>query len=281
MHGVLALADTLRFPWGHARWTVLGLVIVTSGVLALLLRHSAARGYAPALRRVVCWGLAAVLTAGVATAELQRVAAGVWTVEESLPLHLCDLAVLITVAALWGVGRAGRSELRGGKAESDRAGRETRWPQRLFEIAFVWGIGGTTQAVLTPDMDDTVLDSACVRYFILHGGILVGVLVLTFGVRLRLEPGAPQRVWLTTLAVATAVFPLNWLLGANYLYLMGPPRYPSLIEWLGPWPWYLAPLTGVATLLILLCYAPFWLADRRRRRDERAGSSRRTDASLL
>ena len=72
-----------------------------------------------------------------------------------------------------------------------------------------------------------------------------------------------MRVWLTTLVLALIVMPLDWLLGTNYMYLLGPPKHPTIIDLLGPWPQSLLPLVLLATALILLCYAPFWLLRRR------------------
>jgi uncharacterized membrane protein YwaF len=48
------------------------------------------------------------------------------------------------------------------------------------------------------------------------------------------------------------------------------PATPSLLDMLGPWPWYLLAGELIAVLLVLLLYLPFALADRRARR---AGST--------
>ncbi len=40
----------------------------------------------------------------------------------------------------------------------------------------------------------------------------------------------------------------------------------SLLDVLGPWPWYLIPVVLLGILNVLLLYAPFWWADRRRAR---------------
>ncbi len=129
------------------------------------------------------------------------------------------------------------------------------------------------QAVLTPDIDDTVVDATCIRYFVLHGGILVAVLVMTLGLGQRLERGAAWRVWRSTLILAALVFLVNLGTGANYMYLMGPPERPSILDWLGGWPWSLLGLAGLATALILVCCAPFWVAARLRSAGRHAASA--------
>ena len=45
---------------------------------------------------------------------------------------------------------------------------------------------------------------------------------------------------------------INGLTGWNYGYLCRKPAAPSLLDLLGPWPWYLLALEGVAL-------ATFWL----------------------
>jgi uncharacterized membrane protein YwaF len=50
---------------------------------------------------------------------------------------------------------------------------------------------------------------------------------------------------------------INWLLGTNYGYACRKPDTPSLMDILGPWPWYLIALQGVALLLFLVLDAPF------------------------
>jgi uncharacterized membrane protein YwaF len=44
----------------------------------------------------------------------------------------------------------------------------------------------------------------------------------------------------------------------NYMYLRAKPRNPSLFDFLGPWPWYLAASEGIALGLFVLLYLPFW-----------------------
>ena len=235
-------------PYGVAHCLVLLAIAVSTALLTYLLRHTAGGPHERRIRRTVCWSLATILLGGAVIAQIERVQLGIWSQQESLPLHLCDIAVLITAATLIGVGR--------------RFPPQRIW-QRLYELAFVWGMGGTLQSLLTPDLAQAFPHPECIRYFVLHGAIVAAVLTMTLGLRMRLQPGTPVRVWLTTLVLATIVMPIDWLLGANYMYLLGPPKHPTIIDLLGPWPWSLLPLVLLATLLILACYAPFWLLQRR------------------
>jgi uncharacterized membrane protein YwaF len=45
--------------------------------------------------------------------------------------------------------------------------------------------------------------------------------------------------------------------GGNYMFLARKPDTPSLLDYLGTYPWYLLSLDGVAVVFFLLLYLPF------------------------
>lgn len=241
-------------PYGSGHLIALALLAALTLGTVRLLRAAAAWPQEARVRRAVCWGLAAVLVACAGVEQIAKVVRGEWTLEDSLPLHLCDVGLFLTIIALLDVGRAPSS------------GRIPRRAQRLYEFAYFWGLGGTVQALFTPVVEYAFPHWETVRFFVAHGGIVLAVLVLTFGLRLRPQPGAVRRVWLATLALAVVVFVINQLIGANYMYLAGPTPKPTVINLLGPWPGSLLPLAGLGTALILACYAPWAVLDRRARR---------------
>ena len=277
----LSLPDTMRtamipgtatigehFPlFGSLHWVVIVGIAVAAALFSLALRRATGRSYEAALCRAVCWSLGGMLACGAVAAQVHDVAAGTWSLQKSLPLDLCDIAVFVVALALLGVGlqhQASRGRPAPGTAAVGH--NPVRFGQRLYELAYFWGIGGTVQAVLTPDFEDPIPSVGCVHYFVLHGGIIVSVLVMTIGLRMRPQPGAVWRAWLVTLGLAVLVALIDYLLGANYMYMCGPPANPTLYDVFGPWPWALLSLVLVGTLILVLCYAPFWLIDRHRQR---------------
>jgi hypothetical protein len=50
--------------------------------------------------------LAAVLVGGAIAEQLYEAATGAWSVQQSLPLHLCDIGIFVTAIALVGIGGA-------------------------------------------------------------------------------------------------------------------------------------------------------------------------------
>ena len=77
-------------------------------------------------------------------------------------------------------------------------------------------------------------------YFAYHVGAIVAASFLVFGLRIYPRPGAVWRVFVLTLAF-TAVAGIGDLLsGGNYMYLRAKPAHSSLLNVMGPWPWYIA-----------------------------------------
>jgi hypothetical integral membrane protein (TIGR02206 family) len=167
---------------------------------------------------------------------------------ELLPLQLCTMAVYLTAWML--ISRAAR----------------------VYEVVYFWGLGGSTQALVTPDLAQGFPAPAYLLFFLGHGLVIVGVLYGAIVFRLRPYPASILRVIALTLAAAAAVFFVNLWLGTNFMYLMAKPTHPSLLDWFGPWPWYWLGLIGVGLITFLVLYMPFLIADLIRRR--RDGNSR-------
>ncbi|MEA3641628.1 MAG: TIGR02206 family membrane protein [Lamprobacter sp.] len=163
-----------------------------------------------------------------------------WT--RVLPLHLCGLAVLLTAwTLLWRHYRA-------------------------YEIVYFWAWGGALQALLTPDLRDGFPDPRWISFFIGHGLILIGVLYATLVYRFRPWPISILKSLASLALAALLIAPLNLLLDANYLFLSQKPQQASLMDLLGPWPWYLGSLALLALLSSLVFYLPFLIRDWRARR---------------
>jgi hypothetical integral membrane protein (TIGR02206 family) len=154
-----------------------------------------------------------------------------------LPLHLCGLSVVLTAWVL-----AARS-----------------YP--AYEIVYFWAWGGTLQALATPDLSVGFPDPAFIAFFIGHGLVIVGVLYATLVYRFR-----PRLISifksLGALMIAVAIVaPINVWLGTNYLFLCSKPSQTSLMDHLGPWPWYILSLAGLALVSSVVYYLPFLIKD--------------------
>jgi hypothetical integral membrane protein (TIGR02206 family) len=162
---------------------------------------------------------------------------GGWSPATGLPLQLCDLAAFIAGIALL-------------------------WPRPiLVELTYFWGLGGTLQALLTPDLKERFPSYPYWQFYLAHGGVILAALILVVGLRL----GPVPRVAALTLGLALVDGLVDLATGGNYLFLRQPPGNVSLLTYMGPWPWYLASAAVLALAVLLLLDAPFRLRGRSRR----------------
>ena len=159
-----------------------------------------------------------------------------------IPLQLCDVALWLIVWALLGGGRPAR------------------------ELAYFWGVAGSVQAVLTPDVRAALTSYWTVKFFLGHGGIILSAVYLAVTGRIRPTHRSVWLAWGWTNVYAVTVGYLNGLFGTNYGFLAHKPTQPSLLDYFGPWPYYILVMEVAALLSFYLCYAPFALRRRPIRR---------------
>lgn len=192
--------------------------------------------------RGVARGIAGLLLASEAGEFLFKVLVERLPRAATLPMHLCDWATLATAAALW-------------------------WQApRCFEVAYFWGLAGTVQGLLTPALDSRLAAWRQCVFFVVHSGIVVGVLFLVFAKRMRPVPASLPRVFLWSELYLLTALTVNALTGQNYGFLAHPPPTPSLLDLFSQTHWlYVATINGVALTAFALLYLPWGLADFRRR----------------
>ena len=156
-----------------------------------------------------------------------------FTIQNDLPLHLCDVAAYISAVALW-----------------------VRTPL-LVELTYFWGIAGTANGVITPDIGDQFPSYLFFQYFIQHAAIPAAGLFLVVGLKIYPRPWAVPRVIAFSLALLVFDAFANLVTNGNYLFLRSVPPGPNLLSVLGPWPWYIFWGALVAIAIFLVLDAPF------------------------
>lgn len=149
----------------------------------------------------------------------------------NLPLQLCDATVWATVIACITLAPA------------------------MVEFTWFAGIAGAGMALLTPDLWAPWPQYPAVYFFLAHGGIVAGAIILVAGRLAPLRPHAPWRAFGMVCVYAACVGAVNAMAGTNYMYLCRKPGNASLLDQLGPWPMYL--LAGAAVALVIFWF--LWL----------------------
>jgi hypothetical integral membrane protein (TIGR02206 family) len=126
----------------------------------------------------------------------------------------------------------------------------------IVELAYFAGLAGAGMALLTPDLWSPWPTYPAVYFFIAHGAIVVAVAVLVFGGISPLRRGAMWRAYGLLLGYAALLGILNEICGTNFMYLCRKPKNASLLDALGPWPWYLIPAAVTALALFWLLWLP-------------------------
>jgi hypothetical integral membrane protein (TIGR02206 family) len=188
-----------------------------------------------------------VLLADAVSFVVALVVQGTFSARTSLPFALCDMAALVAAAACW-----------------------WRVPV-LVELTYFWGLAGTLQAVITPDLNAGFPHLVFFQYMAGHLGIVLAAVYLVVGLGIEPRPRAVPRVFALTLGYTAFVGLIDAATGANYMFLRRPPGNWTLLRLLGPWPWYIPSAAGVALVLLVLLDAPFW--PRRRRAAHAPGAS--------
>jgi hypothetical integral membrane protein (TIGR02206 family) len=202
----------------------LAVLALSAGVSVWAARRHPGRWIVPAART-----LAFVIFAGWAGEYVADVVLGTWTIQYDLPLQLTDAVSVASILALWS-----RRML-------------------LVELAYFWSLTASLQAVLTPDLSASFPSVYYFTYFIYHVGAIVAACFLVLGCRLYPRPDAVWRVYAATLASTAVAAVGDILTGGNYMFLRNKPEHGSLLDLMGPWPWYIVSTAalGLALLLVL------------------------------
>ncbi|MBM3152810.1 MAG: TIGR02206 family membrane protein [Chloroflexi bacterium] len=217
-----------------------GHLIALAVIIALNLALLAFRKASPRARTITRWTMAIILWLDEASWHIWNAYWGHWTIETMLPLHICS--ILIWLAGFMLVFKN----------------------YRIYEFAYFIGIGGALQALLTPDAG--IYGFPHYRIFqtmISHGMLITSAIYMTTVEGFRPTWKSFWRVLVGVNIYAAIIFPVNMLLGTNYLFINGKPATASLLDVLPAWPYYIIFMELIGVAVFMLLYLPFILQDAR------------------
>ncbi|MCH7227919.1 TIGR02206 family membrane protein [Haloferula sp. A504] len=157
------------------------------------------------------------------------------SVDNYLPLHLCDLAAFLGGFALI-----------------------TRKPI-LCLLTYFWGLAGTLQGIATPAIDIGWPHPAFLAFFTAHFAVIAAALYLPVVMGWRAERPwwkSPLKAFAWLNAYVVVAIAANALLDSNFGFLAGKPLNPSLLDHLGPHPFYILWLEALALAFFALLTLP-------------------------
>ena len=190
-------------------------------------------------RKIVRWVLAIAIVVNESSLHIWSAYWGIWNIQTMLPLHMCS--VMIWLSAYMLVTRN----------------------YSIYEFTYFIGFGGAMQAVLTP------ADAAAYNFphfrimqtFIAHGLLINVAIYMTVVEGFRPTLQSFKRVFIWTNLYMVVIFFVNLAIGSNYLFVANKPNFPTLLDMLAPWPWYIIELEAVGFAIFFLLYIPFLIKD--------------------
>jgi hypothetical integral membrane protein (TIGR02206 family) len=213
-----------------AHVTVIVLTFATPFILAWIAKRRPSGRFTAA----TAWCIAGFLVANAIAQWVYHLATGQMNTQRAMPMQLCDWALVATVVAL--------------------LTRRQRW----YEPAYFWGLGGTLQAIITPNLDCGFPTFRWISFFITHSGIVAGVLFMTGAMNLRPRPISMLRVLFWSEVYLACALAVNTLTGANYGFLSRKPDGPSLLDCLSQsHALYVLEMNLLAIVFFAILYLPF------------------------
>jgi hypothetical integral membrane protein (TIGR02206 family) len=177
--------------------------------------------------------LAAILVIDTVVFYWYQVAHGLLSFPGHLPLELCDLSLVLVCVCLLVLNRT------------------------VFDLAYYLSLGGATMALVTPNLWEPFPSFGTAQFFIAHGLTVAGVLYLVWSGQARPRPGSIAKAILGLNVFAVAAGGFDYFFKTNYMYLRAKPPNASLLDVLGPWPWYIVSAEVCTLAIFVLLYLPF------------------------
>ncbi|NMD68717.1 TIGR02206 family membrane protein [Bacillus sp. DNRA2] len=178
---------------------------------------------------------------------------GNWDVSHSVQLELCSISLVLTVILL------------------------VRKSKVIYELVFFTAVLGCTQSIFFPSLHYDFPHFRFFHFFYTHLMIVWVAFYFTWvkGYRPTFKSTVKLFVFLNVLL--PFIILVNRLTGGNYWYLSHKPTHFSLLDFLGPYPWYILSMEALVIVLSLIA----WLIFRKKKPQPRHESVEENSSGLF
>lgn len=219
--------DNHFYMWGTAHLMTIGVALLC--FMGLFIFRRTLEPYKRSIRLTVGWAL----IVSRISLDVWYIQTEQWSITSSLPFELCSIASI-----LCGIMLLTKSKI-------------------LFDIFYFIAIGGAIQAILTPELLLGFPQYRYIQFFLDHTLLILSPLIMITLYHFRPTFWSVFKSFIGLNVIAVIVYMINRLIDANYMFLIHKPSTPSVIDYLGPYPFYIMSLELVALIIFILLYIPF------------------------
>lgn len=216
---IVASASGEFTAYGISHWAAIA-VFVAGAVLLVRLGRRQSPAQSRRFGRVVGAVTAAIYAVAVVYSMFPP------SIERSVPLHLTDLATVVSAYAWWSQRHCAHA------------------------LMYYWGLVLSVQALISPALRGPDFPHyQYLGFWFIHLVVVWGAVYLTWGRGIRPNWRSYRIAVAVTSAWMVVTFAFNRLTGSNYGFLNGKPSTGSLLDVLGPWPLYV--VVGAVAVFVL------------------------------
>ncbi|KGX84748.1 YwaF family protein [Pontibacillus marinus] len=205
------------------------LIFFGIGFLYLILNYKRLQRQST-LYQITRWGLFSILIISEITYQAWTITNSVWSFSEHVPLHLCGIASIIAMLALWNRNK------------------------KLIKINFFIGIIPAFLALITPELVNDYPHYRFWKFFMHHMSITWTSLFLVITSSVVIQFRSALKTFGILNLYAVIVFFINRQIGSNYLYLSHTPTASTPLDLLGDGVWYYIHLEILAFCVFLFLW---------------------------
>ncbi|NMD72587.1 TIGR02206 family membrane protein [Bacillus sp. DNRA2] len=156
-----------------------------------------------------------------------------WNISHALPLELCSISLILTVVLLFTKKKI------------------------VYEILIFTALLGASQAIFTPIVNYDFPHFRFFHFFYTHLMTIWVALYFTWVKEYRPTIWSVFKLFIFLNLLLPIILLINNRVGGNYLFLNKKPPSPSLMDFLGPYPWYILSLEGLLIGLSIIVWLIF------------------------